>query len=74
MKVSLEFRGAAEPAVHFTAETDGEKSILAFLAEGYRRRWIARPRYNYRAGGVDKLSLEVESLPDPLSQQQEEKS
>jgi hypothetical protein len=62
VKITLEFYGSGEPSLELTAETPAEKAILAFLAEGYSRRWKCSPAFSYRAGGVDQIRLEVEPV------------
>lgn len=64
MRIALRFHGKAQPSVEFGAETDAEKAILSFLAEGYDRRWKAAPQYSYRPGGLADLTLMVELLAD----------
>lgn len=60
MRITLRFPGQAEASIQLSAETDAERAILAFLAEGGEKRWIASPAYSYRAGGIADLTLVVE--------------
>ncbi len=66
MKTVLRFNGNGKQQIELVAETDAEKAILAFLSDGYDKRWEASPRYTYRAGGVDSVTLSevpMQSLP-----------
>lgn len=59
MKTALRFPSNGEPSVEIVAETDAERAILAFLAEGLDRRWQCAPHYHYRPGGVERIALEA---------------
>lgn len=57
MRMTLNFSGGGKATIDLRAETDAEKAMLAFLAEGKQKRWAAFLSYNYRAGGCEQIQL-----------------
>ena len=66
MRVQLVFSGNGRTSLVLNAESDAEKSMLSFMGEG-QKRWIAAPRYGYRASATEKIELleEVPANPPP---------
>ena len=64
MRVTLSFNTKDEPEVTLVGETDIERTLLGFLAEGPERRWVVAPSYTYRPGAVTNLKLQRER-PNP---------
>lgn len=63
MNIELKFSGKEQPSIQLQGETEAERAILGFLAEGRDRRWKAHPVFDYRPGGVAALDLYVEAEP-----------
>ena len=63
MNIELKFSGKEHPSIQLQGETDAERAILGFLAEGRGRRWKVHPVFDYRPGGVEALTLYVDVEP-----------
>lgn len=62
MLITLRFHSDRQPSIEIIAETDAEKAILAFVAESKKYRWKCSHGFDYRAGGLDRVVLEVEKV------------